>query len=395
MTHALSGLKVIDLSRVLAGPYCSMILGDLGADVIKIEAPGGSDDTRSWSPPDIAGQSAYYLCANRNKRAMTLNLKTEAGREIFRELVKRADILVQNFVPGTMEKWKLSYDQLKPLNPALIYCSVSGFGENGPYKELPGYDAIIQAMGGMMSITGSEESGPMKVGVAISDLAAGLYAVVGILAAVHERARSGTGQKIDISLFDAQISLLANVSSNYLISGEVPRRYGNQHPNIVPYQTFTVKDGEIVVAVGNDKQFKKFCELIDLPHLSQDSKFAANSARLVNRDELIAILSESLRKFTADSLQKMLNESGIPTGPILNLQQLFNDPQVTAREMKVEMPHPAAGSVPLVGSPLKLTRTKVKYERHPPMVGEHTDEILTEYGFTREQIEQWRKNSVI
>lgn len=395
MEQALKGVKVIDLSRVLAGPYCTMILGDLGADVMKVEAPGGSDDTRSWGPPDLEGQSAYYLCANRNKRAMTLNLKTEEGREILRHLIKEADILIHNFKTGTMEAWGLSCEDLHQINPRLIYCSITGFGETGPYKALPGYDAIIQAMGGMMSITGSKEGEPMKVGVAIADLAAGLYAAIGILAALHEREHSGTGQKIDIALLDAEISLLANVASNYLVSGEIPKRYGNQHPNIVPYQTFKVKDGDIMIAVGNDRQFKKLCELMNAPELSVDPKFHTNSERLTHRDELICILQDIFKPFTVTTLHNMLTEAGLPSGSILDMHQLFSDPQVIAREMKLEIQHPTAGRIPLVGSPLKLTRTPVTMERHPPLIGEHTDEILMEYGFKEEQIEEWKKNSII
>jgi crotonobetainyl-CoA:carnitine CoA-transferase CaiB-like acyl-CoA transferase len=287
-----------------------MILGDLGADVMKVEAPGGSDDTRLWGPPDLGGQSAYYLCANRNKWAMTLNLKTEEGREILRHLIKEADILIHNFKTGAMEAWGLSCEDLHQINTRLIYCSITGFGETGPYKALPGYDAIIQAMGGMMSITGSEEGEPMKVGVAIADLAAGLYAVIGILAALREREHSGIGQKIDIALLDAEISLLANVASNYLVSGEIPKRYGNQHPNIVPYQTFKAKDGDIMIAVGNDRQFKKLCELMDVPELSVDLKFSTNSERLAHRDELIHILQDIFKPFTVATLHNMMTEAG-------------------------------------------------------------------------------------
>ncbi|WP_018133071.1 CaiB/BaiF CoA transferase family protein [Effusibacillus pohliae] len=392
---ALDGLKVIDLTRVLAGPYCTMILGDLGADVIKIEAPGGSDETRGWGPPFAGDQSAYYLTANRNKRAMTLNLKEAEARDILRTMVKSADVLIQNFRTGTMEKWGLGYDDLHALNPRLIYCSISGFGQSGPYKDLPGYDYVVQAMGGMMSITGSEESGPMKVGVAIADIATGLYCTIAILAALQERHRSGRGQQIDIALLDSQISLLANVASNYLVSGQIPKRYGNQHPNIVPYQTFRASDGEMVVAVGNDRQFQKLCEIIDKPELAGDPAFRSNSERLANRDRLIEMLQAEFLRKSCKEWQELCTSAGIPAGPIYNLQQLFDDPHVAARDMKIEMSHPTAGQIRLVGSPLKLSRSRVEIKRHPPLAGEHTREILREYGFADEQIDDWLARNIL
>lgn len=391
---ALEGVKVIDLTRVLAGPFCTMILGDLGADVIKVEGPGG-DETREWGPPFAGGQSAYYLTANRNKRAMTLNLKEPEGRDILRTMIRTADVVIQNFKTGTMEKWGLGYDSLRHLNPRLVYCSISGFGQYGPYKDLPGYDYIVQAMGGMMSITGSEETGPMKVGVPIADLATGLYSTIGILAALQERERSGEGQAIDISLLDSQISLLANVASNYLMSGQIPGRYGNQHPNIVPYQTFRTRDGEMVVAVGNDRQFQKLCQVLGKPELAEDLRFLTNSARLANRERLIGILQPEFVRHTGKEWQERLNAAGIPNGPINDMQQLFADPHVEEREMKLEMAHPTAGKIRLVGSPLKLSRSKVKMRRHPPLVGEHTKEILQEYGFREEEIEDWQARKIL
>jgi crotonobetainyl-CoA:carnitine CoA-transferase CaiB-like acyl-CoA transferase len=392
---ALEGIKVIDLTRVLAGPYCTMILGDLGADVIKIEAPGGSDETRGWGPPEIGGESAYYLCANRNKRAMTLNLKNPKARDILREMIKDADVVINNFKTGTMERWGLGYDTVSELNPRLIYASISGFGQTGPYKDIPGYDYIVQAMGGMMSITGSEETGPMKVGVAIADVATGLYAAIGILAALRERDRSGTGQMIDLALFDSQISLLVNVASNYLVSGKVPKRYGNQHPNIVPYQTFAAADMKMVVAVGNDQQFRKLCALLGREEWSQDPRFSTNSMRLANRDEICGLLQEEFKRRPAAEWLSELTKAGIPNAPIYDMKQLFQDPQVEARGMKVDVPHPTAGSVPMVGSPLKLSRTPVSVRHHPPLAGEHTKEILLEYGFEEEQINQWLQDHII
>lgn len=392
---ALEGVKVIDLTRVLAGPYCTMILGDLGADVIKIEAPGGSDETRDWGPPNIGGESAYYLCANRNKRAMTLNLKDPKAQDILRDLVRDADVVINNFKTGTMERFGLGYDSLAEVNPRLIYASISGFGQTGPYKDMPGYDYIVQAMGGMMSITGSEESGPMKVGVAIADVATGLYATIGILAALRERECSGKGQMIDLALFDSQISLLVNVASNYLVSGKVPKRYGNQHPNIVPYQTFAASDMEMVVAVGNDQQFHRLCRLLGHEEWSADSRFMTNSMRLANREVLCGLLGNEFAKRPAAEWLCELTDAGIPNAPIHTMEQLFQDPQVEAREMKIEASHPTAGSVPMVGSPLKLSRTPVSVRHHPPLAGEHTKEILLEHGFNEEQIYEWLDNHII
>ncbi|MFT9848753.1 CaiB/BaiF CoA transferase family protein [Aneurinibacillus sp. REN35] len=392
---ALEGVKVIDLTRVLAGPYCTMILGDLGADVIKIEAPGGSDETRDWGPPNIGGESAYYLCANRNKRAMTLNLKDPKAQDILRDLVRDADVVINNFKTGTMERFGLGYDSLAEVNPRLIYASISGFGQTGPYKDMPGYDYIVQAMGGMMSITGSEESGPMKVGVAIADVATGLYAAIGILAALRERESSGKGQMIDLALFDSQISLLVNVASNYLVSGKVPKRYGNQHPNIVPYQTFAASDMEMVVAVGNDQQFHRLCKLLGREEWSEDARFMTNSMRLANREVLCELLGNEFAKRPAAEWLCELTDAGIPNAPIHTMEQLFQDPQVEAREMKIEAPHPTAGSVPMVGSPLKFSRTPVSVRHHPPLAGEHTKEILLEHGFNEEQIHEWLDNHII
>ncbi|WP_209122773.1 CaiB/BaiF CoA-transferase family protein [Alkalihalobacillus sp. BA299] len=395
MMGALTGIKVLDLTRVLAGPYSTMILGDLGAEVIKVEAPGGSDDTRYWGPPFKGTESAYYLCANRNKRAITLNLKTEEGRAVLKKLIERSDVVIENFKSGTMERWGLGYDELKTLNPKVIHCSITGFGQNGPYQNLPGYDFIIQAMSGLMSITGSEQSGPMKVGVAISDIITGLYANIGILAALQERAQSGEGQSIDISLFDSQISTLANVASNYLISGHIPGLLGNQHPNIVPYQPFPTMDGEMVIAVGNDSQFKRLCSLLGLEHFADDEKFATNAKRLENREQLVEQIAAQMETKNSQQWLKLLNENGIPAGPIQNMEQVFNDPQVKERNMVIEMEHPTIGSIPLVGSPLKLSRTPVEIRSHPPIAGEHTEDVLLELGYSIEMIENFKQNQMI
>lgn len=395
MPGALTGIKVLDLTRVLAGPYCTMILGDLGAEIIKVEAPGGSDDTRYWGPPNTGGESAYYLCANRNKRGITLDLKSAEGKEVLTKLIKESDIVIENFKNGTMEQWEFDYESLKLLNQKIIHCSITGFGRNGPYQHLPGYDFIIQAMAGLMSITGSEESGPLKVGVAISDILTGLYAAVGILAALNERNHSNLGQSVDISLFDSQISSLVNVASNYLVSNLIPKRLGNLHPNIVPYQTFPTADGEIVVAVGNDGQFRKLCTVLEMEELAKDPKFSSNPKRLENRERLTEIISEKMLKRDGKEWMQLLNAAGIPGGPINNLQELFSDEQVKAREMVKEIPHPTAGSIRLVGSPLKLSRTPVEIKRHPPLAGEHTEEVLKEIGITKEQIDLMKARQII
>lgn len=314
---------------------------------------------------------------------------------MLRKLITQSDVMIQNFKTGTMEKWELGYEEVKKINPRMVQCSITGFGTSGPYKDLPGYDYIIQAMGGLMSITGSEESGPMKVGVAISDITTGLYAVIGILSALHERNHSGEGQSIDLSLFDSQISSLANVASNFLISGTVPKRLGNQHANIVPYQTFSTLDGEMVVGVGNDRQFHKLCVALDIPKIGEDGRFSTNPKRLENKDELILILSKILSKKTSQEWLELLSSQGIPCGPINNMKQLFDDPQVKEREMVVNVDHPTAGSIPLVGSPLKLSRTPVEIKRHPPLAGEHSKDILIELGYTEEEIGELLNKRVI
>jgi len=371
----LHGIRVLDLSRVLAGPYCTMVLGDLGADVIKVEPPDG-DETRAWGPPFTAGESAYYLCVNRNKRGMTVNLKTDEGRAILLELVMKSDVLVENFRPGTLARFGLDYETLRSDHPRLVYCSISGFGQTGPLRDRPGYDFMIQAMGGLMSFTGEPDGEPMKVGVAVADLFAGQNAVIAILAALQARERTGEGQYIDISLFDSQLGWLANVASNFLISGNLPQRYGNAHPNIVPYQVFEASDGWFALAVGNDKQFARLCELIGQPGWGSDERFATNAARVSNREELILLLNPIFTTRRVDKWLSMLEAAGIPCGSINTLDKVFAEPQVAAREMLVTMAHPTIGELPLVGSPLKLSQTPVEYRLPPPRLGEHTSEIL-------------------
>jgi crotonobetainyl-CoA:carnitine CoA-transferase CaiB-like acyl-CoA transferase len=371
----LDGIRVLDLSRVLAGPYCTMVLGDLGADVIKVESPEG-DETRGWGPPFAAGESAYYLCLNRNKRGIVVDFKTEQGRRTLHELVKRSDVLVENFRPGTLERYALDFASAGAINPHLIYCSITGFGQTGPLRDKPGYDFMIQAMGGLMSITGETEGEPMKVGVAVADLFAGQNAVIAILAALQARVQTGRGQHLDISLFDSQVSMLANVASNYLISGNLPKRYGNAHANIVPYQAFQTKDAWFVIAVGNDKQFERLCEVIGNPVLAGEGQFRLNSQRVQKRDELLAILKPIFLQRPVNEWLALLETAGIPCGPINTLDKVFSIPQVEARGMVIHIEHPEIEDLRLIGSPLKFSETPVQYKHHPPKLGEHTGEIL-------------------
>jgi formyl-CoA transferase len=381
----LQNIRVLDLSRVLAGPYCTMVLGDLGAEVIKVEPPEG-DETRGWGPPFAGGESAYYLCVNRNKRGMVVNLKTDEGKTILRDLAMQSDVLVENFRPGTLKKFGLDFETLHDLNPGLVYCSISGFGQTGSLREKPGYDFMIQAMGGIMSVTGEPDGEPMKVGVAVADLFAGQNAVIAILAALQARAFTGEGQYIDIALFDSQLGWLANVASNFLISGKNPKRYGNAHANIVPYQSFQASDGWLVVAVGNDKQFEAFCNVIGLPELSTDPKFQTNKLRVENREALIAILKPIFMEKTVVEWLALIGDQ-FPCGPINDLGQVFSMPHVHEREMLVHMRHPTIGALPLVGSPLKMDGTPVEYRLPPPLMGQHTKDVLKNVlGYSEEKV---------
>jgi len=375
--QSLNGIRVLDLSRVLAGPYCTMVLGDLGADVIKVESPEG-DETRGWGPPFSEGESAYYLCINRNKRSIIVDFKTEDGRRIIHELIKRSDVLVENFRPGTLARFSLDFEAASAINPNLIYCSITGFGQTGPLRDKPGYDFMIQAMGGLMSITGEPDGEPMKVGVAVTDLFAGQNAVIAILAALQARTQTGKGQHLDISLFDSQVAMLANVASNYLISGNLPKRYGNAHANIVPYQSFQASDAWFVVAVGNDRQFAKLCEVLGKQEFANEERFSSNSERVKHRDELISLLKPVFLTKTSREWLSMLEAAGIPCGPINALDEVFAMPQVEAREMLLHMKHAETGALRLVGSPLKLSATPVEYRLPPPELGQHTEEILRE-----------------
>lgn len=376
MDGALSGIKILDLSRVLAGPYCTMILGDLGAEVIKVEMPGVGDETRKWGPPFQNDVSAYYLAANRNKKSITIDMKSAQGIKQIQQLIQASDVVINNFKTGTMEKFGLDYETVKNLNKKIVYCSITGFGEYGPYSHMPGYDFIIQAMSGLMSITGNEKSGPQKVGVAIIDVLTGLYANIGIQAALLEREKSGEGQQIDLSLYDTAVSSLINIGSNYLMSGETPDRLGNQHANIVPYQTFTASDGEMVIAVGNDQQFQRLCNLMEIPETADDNRFRSNPDRVANRNQLIPVLQRIFLNQTAAYWKELCDQNQIPCGPIQDLEQVYEDPQLQARNMFITADHPTAGEIKMIGSPLKLSRTPVTMRRHPPDIGEHNEETF-------------------
>jgi crotonobetainyl-CoA:carnitine CoA-transferase CaiB-like acyl-CoA transferase len=384
---ALSHLKVLDLSRVLAGPWASQILADLGAEVIKVENPAGGDDTRGWGPPflrDEAGEataeSAYFLCTNRGKRSVCIDMKTAAGRAALRELAKDCDVLIENFKVGGAAAYGLDYESLSTLNPGLVYCSITGFGQTGPLSDRPGYDFLVQAMGGLMSITGqpdgAEGEGPQKVGVALTDIMTGLYATIGILAALAERERSGQGQHIDLALLDVTAATLANQATNYLVGGLNPTRLGNAHPNIVPYQSFVVADGHLVVAVGNDGQFRRYVGVLGLTELADDPRFATNRDRVHNRDTLVPLLQAEMLKRGKDEWLEALEAAQVPAGPINTVAEVFDQPQIIAREMRVKIPHPDNPELELVGNPIKLSRTPVRYDRPPPTLGEHTHSVL-------------------
>ncbi|MEH7502882.1 CaiB/BaiF CoA-transferase family protein [Neobacillus drentensis] len=394
MTGPLHRLKIVDLSRVLAGPYCTMILGDMGAEVIKIESVDSGDETRGWGPPFVEGESAYYLCANRNKQGITLNLKTQQGLEILKKLVRDADVVVQNFKPGTLDRMGFGYEEMKKVNEGIILASITGFGTTGPYSHLPGYDYIIQAMSGLMSITGERDGQPAKVGVAIADVLTGLFTCIGILGAIQHRNRTGEGQEIDISLFDSQLAALVNVASNYLCSGLIPERLGNAHPNIVPYQVFAANDGDFIIAVGNDRQYRKLAILLEDEALLID-QYKKNSERLKNKSELEKIISAKIKTKSRAEWQALLDEAGIPNGPINNVKEALDSEQAIAREMVVIVEHPTVSNLKLVGSPLKFSKTPVKIDTHPPLHSEHTEEVLMKLGYSKQDIVKMRKDLII
>jgi len=374
-----------------------MILGDLGADIIKIEAPGLGDDTRQWGPPFTAGgESAYFLCVNRNKRSLTLNLKTDQGMQILKDLIRQSDVLVENFRVDTMEKWGLDYDTLQLLHSGLIYCTITGYGYTGPYRHLPGYDFIIQAQGGIMSITGPEQGEPYKVGVAIADITAGLFACNAILAALVDHQHTGNGHRIDISLLDSQIAWLANVGSNYLVSGEKPLRYGNAHPNIVPYQTFKASDGYFALGIGNDGQWRQFCQKAGKSEWAEDLRFITNASRVANRHVLVPLLEQLFCQHEIAYWLSLLEQVGVPCGAINSIEQILADPQVLERGMVVQVPHPSVGSIRMVASPIKVPTSPTSIRLPPPRLGEHTEEILHDLlNFNQNMIRELRTASII
>ena len=399
--NALSHLRVLDLTRVLAGPWCTQLLADLGADVIKIERPGTGDDTRAWGPPylkDANGadttEAAYYLAANRGKRSVTVDLAHPEGQRVVRTLAERADIVVENYKVGQLARYGLDDPSLAALNARLIYCSITGFGQFGPHADRAGYDFIIQGLGGFMSITGERDDkpggGPQKAGVAVSDLMTGMYATVAILAALAHRERTGEGQHVDMALFDVMLAMMANMNMNYLTSGQSPGRAGNAHPNIVPYQVFEAADGHVVIAVGNDSQFIKFCEVAGCPELSSDPSYRRNADRVRNREAVLGILEPIVRKRPVAFWVRELDAVGVPCGPINNIAQAMADPQVAARGLRIDLPHPLAGTVPLVANPIKLSATPPSCERPPPTLGQHTSEVLRECGLDAAEIERLR-----
>ncbi len=400
----LAGLKVLDMTRVLAGPSATQMLGDLGADVVKVERPGMGDDTRKWGPPylrDGSGrdttESAYYLSANRNKRSLTLDFTKPDGQAIAHRMIAGADVLVENYKPGNLDRYGLGYGQLKDRYPSLIYCSITGFGTTGPYAARPGYDVLIQAMGGIMSVTGEPDGAPMKVGVAIADLMAGMYATVAVLAALAHRDRGGQGQHIDMALLDAQVAWLSNAGQYFLTSGEATPRLGNAHPMIVPYQAFRAADDYLILAVGNDAQFAKFCGVAGRPELADDPRFATNQQRVRNRKVLVPIVAGLIVERPCAHWLAKLAALGVPCGPIDGIDRVFADPQVAARGMRIEMDHPlAADPIALIGSPFKLSASPVAYRRPPPTLGQHTDEVLREWlGLTDAEIGSLRADAVV
>ena len=407
MPTPLAGLRVLDLSRVLAGPWASQTLADLGADVIKIERPGTGDDTRAWGPPYAKDQqgratseSAYYLCANRGKKSVTVDITTPEGQSLVCALAEQSDIMIENFKIGALAKYGLDYATLSTLNPRLIYCSITGFGQTGPYSALPGYDFLIQGMGGLMSISGLPDGvpggGPMKTGVAVADLVSGLYATIAILAAVNRRQSTGLGDVIDISLLDCQVAMLANQAMNYLASGTSPSRLGNAHPNIVPYEAFATADGHIILAVGNDDQFAKFCAVAGCADLANDEKFRTNRARVENRAELIPKLQPSITQRSTRAWLEVLGAAGVPCGPIKSIEDVFEDKQVKSRQLRLDLPHPTAGTVPSVACPIRFGDAELDMSTAPPTLGQHTASILSErLGLTRTDLKKLKDLNAI
>lgn len=407
MSGPLAGIRVLDLSRVLAGPWCTQILADLGAEVIKIERPGTGDDTRHWGPPWLkdregkpTGQSAYYLSANRGKSSVTVDISTQEGRDLVREFAAESDILVENFRTGALAAKGLGYEDLSAINPGLIYCSVTGFGQTGPMAHHAGYDYLIQGQSGLMSITGVADgnpgAGPQRVGMAVSDLTTGMNATIGILSALHHRTNTGEGQHIDMALLDVQVSWLANQGLNYFCSDKVPQRTGEYHPNLSPYQPFPTRDGLVIIAVGNDDQFRRLCDAAGVPELADEERFATNPGRVSNRETLVEKLCDVTRTRTSQEWMDLLVSVSVPCGPIQNIGEVFDDPQVKARGMKIELQHPTLGAVPGIANPIRFSRTHQTYAKAPPLLGEDTASVLARVlSKTPEQIDNLRKRKVV
>jgi crotonobetainyl-CoA:carnitine CoA-transferase CaiB-like acyl-CoA transferase len=393
---ALEGIRVLDLTRALAGPFCTLMLGDNGADIIKIEQPGTGDDTRHWGPPFIEGESAYYLSINRNKRSLTLNLREPEGKEVFLKLAKTADVVVENFTPGVMGRFGLDYEPVKAVNPNIIYCSISGFGQDGPYRERPAYDQIMQGLGGLMSITGESEGEPQKIGLAITDIGAGMWSAFAIMTAFHHLKNGGEGQYIDVSMLDSQIAWLTYQAAFFFATGGAPQRLGAAHPTLVPYQGFMCQDGKrINVAVGSERIWERFCGAIKRGDLLENPDYSSNGGRVDNRAVLIPMLQEFFLTRPLDDWLKDLQEASVPCGPINDIADVFADPQVLARNMLQEMHHPTLGTIKQTGLPLKFSKTPGGLDRHPPLLGEHNQELLSELGYSEGEIKSLAEKSVI
>ncbi len=390
----LDDVVVVDLTRALAGPYCTMMLADLGARVIKVESPEGGDDTRGWGPPFLEGESAYFMSVNRNKESVALNLKHPRGVEVLHRLLERADVLVENFRPGVMERLGLDYPSVHDRYPRLVYCSISGFGQTGPYREKPAYDLILQGMGGIMGITGEEDGPPVKVGVAVADICAGMFAAFGILAALRVRERTGRGQWVDASLLDGQVAWLTYAAANYFATGQDPVRMGSAHPNLCPYQAFQTQDGYLNVAVGSEAIWKRFCEVID-PRLADDERFRANADRVRHRNELVPLLEARFRQRPTREWVQILEAAGVPCGPIYTVSQVFQDPQTLHRQMRVELDHPKAGRITVTGVPIKFSDTPGSVRTPPPLLGQHTRPVLWELGYSEEEVEELQRLGVV